>query len=134
MAAHTSGTSAGHLKPTDQTPATHQNPNTYPVFKGLGRKATFMGIPTTLMLGTFAVVAIIAMTAGLAWWGLLFVVMPALAIATRDDDKALDVLWLEIKTRRLNRNQHFWQGSSYALQGYHRDRPWRRLISRRNPS
>ncbi|WP_370635919.1 VirB3 family type IV secretion system protein [Paralcaligenes sp. KSB-10] len=39
--------------------------NSYPVFKGLGRKATFMGIPTTLLLGAFACVAIIAMMAGL---------------------------------------------------------------------
>ncbi|CAM5219953.1 hypothetical protein CDEF62S_00530 [Castellaniella defragrans] len=129
MAAHTNRTPAGHPESTGQTPATHQNPNTYPVFKGLGRKATFMGIPTTLLLGAFAVVAIIAMTAGLAWWGLLFVVMPALAIVTRDDDKALDILWLEIKTRRTNRQQRFWHSSSYAPQGYHRDRPWRRLIS-----
>jgi len=102
--------------------------NTYPVFKGLGRKATFMGIPTALLLGAFVCVAIIAMTAGLAWWGLLFVVMPTLAILTRDDDKALDVLWLEIKTRRSNPNKRFWHGSSYTLQGYHRRRPWRALI------
>ena len=90
------------------------NDHSYPVFKGLGRKATFMGIPTRLLLGAFAVVAMIAMTAGLAWWGLLFVVMPTLAILTRDDDKALDVLWLEFKTRKRNRNQRFWKGSSYA--------------------
>lgn len=102
--------------------------NTYPVFKGLGRKATFMGVPTKLLLGAFTCVAIIAMTVGLAWWGLLFVVMPTLAILTRDDDKALDVLWLEIKTRRCNPNKRFWRGSSYALQGYHRRRPWRSLI------
>lgn len=102
--------------------------NTYPVFRGLGRKATFMGVPTKLLLGAFTCVAIVAMTAGLAWWGLLFVVIPTLAILTRDDDKALDVLWLELKTRRRNRNQRFWQGSSYALQGYHRRRPWRALI------
>ena len=131
MATHTVGTRLGHQDATDQTPAAHQNCNTYPVFKGLGRKATFMGIPTTLMLGAFSIVAIIAMTAGLAWWGLLFVVMPTLAIVTRDDDKALDILWLEIKTRRTNRQQRFWRGSSYALQDYHRDRPWRRIISRR---
>jgi len=129
MAAHT--TSTAHHDHTGQTPTTHQNPHTYPVFKGLGRKATFMGIPTTLLLGAFAVVAIIAMTAGLAWWGLLFVVMPALAIVTRDDDKALDILWLEIKTRRTNRQQRFWRGSSYAPQGYHRDRPWRHFSSKR---
>lgn len=132
MTAHTSDTRPAHQGSTTQTPATHQNPNTYLVFKGLGRKATFMGIPTTLMLGAFVCIAVIAMTAGLAWWGLLFVVMPALTIVTRDDDKALDVLWLEIKTRRMNRNQRFWHGSSYATQGYHRDRPWRSLIHRRN--
>lgn len=132
MATHTPSTRPGHQDSTTQTPAIHQNPNTYPVFKGLGRKATFMGVPTTLMLGAFVCVAVIAMTAGLAWWGLLFVVMPALAIATRNDDKALDVLWLELKTRRTNRNQRFWRGSSYAIQDYHRDRPWRNLIHRRN--
>ena len=104
------------------------NDHSYPVFKGLGRKATFMVIPTRLLLGAFAVVAMIAMSAGLAWWGLLFVVMPTLAILTRDDDKALDVLWLEFKTRKRNRNQRFWKGSSYALHGYHRRRPWRALI------
>src|SRR3546814_4278306 len=102
--------------------------NPYPVFRGLGRKATFMGVPTKLLLGAFTGVAMIAMTAGLACWGLLFVVIPMLAILTRDDDKALDVLWLELKTRRRNRNQRFWQGSSYAVQGYHRRRPWRALI------
>lgn len=131
MATHTSRTRPVHHNPTSQTPDSHTDPTTYPVFKGLGRKATFMGIPTTLMLGAFAVVAIIAMTAGLVWWGLLFVVMPTLAIITRNDDKALDILWLEIKTRRTNRRKRFWRGSSYALQGYHRERPWRRLISQR---
>ena len=129
MATHTSRIRAAHHDPTSQTPESHPDPTTYPVFKGLGRKATFMGIPSTLLLGAFAVVAIIAMTAGLAWWSLLFVVMPALAIITRDDDKALDILWLEIKTRRTNRHQRFWRGSSYAPQGYHRDRPWHRFIS-----
>ena len=113
---------------TSHTPAEHHDPNTYPVFKGLGRKATFMGVPTKLLLGAFACIAIIAMTAGLAWWGLLFVVMPALAILTREDDKAVDVLMLELKTRRRNRNKRFWQGSSYALQSYHQRRPWRALI------
>src|SRR3546814_14775676 len=83
---------------------------------------------TTLFRSAFTCVAIVAMTAGLAWWGLLFIVIPTLAILTRDDDKALDVLWLELKTRRRNRNQRFWRGSSYALQGYHRRRPWRALI------
>ncbi|WP_417276816.1 type IV secretion system protein VirB3 [Castellaniella sp.] len=129
MATHTSRTRSAHHDSTGQTPDSHRDPTTYLVFKGLGRKATFMGIPTTLLLGAFAVVAIIAMTAGLAWWGLLFVVMPALAIITRDDDKSLDILWLEIKTRRTNRQQRFWRGSSYAPQGYHHDRPWRRFIS-----
>src|SRR5690606_6995271 len=130
MATRTSCTRATRTGHTDQSPD-HQPPNTYPVFKGLGRKATFMGIPTTLMLGAFACVAIIAMTAGLVWWGLLLVVMPTLAMLTRDDDKAIDILWLELKTRRTNRQQRFWRGSSYAPQGYHRNRPWRRLLSRR---
>jgi|SRR5690606_6810458 len=126
MAANT--TRPATQRHTTPPPSGHQNPNTYPVFKGLGRKATFMGIPTTLLLGAFACIAIIAMTAGLAWWGLLFVVMPTLAILTREDDKAMDVLRLELRTRRRNRNKRFWQGSSYALQSYHRRRPWRTLI------
>jgi len=125
MAANT--TRPATQRHTTHPPSGHQNPNTYPVFKGLGRKATFMGIPTTLLLGAFACIAIIAMTAGLAWWGLLFVVMPTLAILTREDDKAMDVLRLELRTRRRNRNKRFWQGSSYALQSYHRRRPWRTL-------
>src|SRR3546814_4707104 len=60
---------------------------------------------TTLFRSAFTCVAIVAMTAGLAWWGLLFIVIPTLAILTRDDDKALDVLWLELKTRRRNRSE-----------------------------
>lgn len=107
--------------------------HTYPVFKGLGRKPTFMGVPTTLLLAAFAAVAVVAMTAGLAWWGLLLVVVPTIKIVTRDDDKAFDVLWLEFKTRIRNRNKRFWAGSSYAPTGYDTRRPWVRLIERKSP-
>lgn len=103
--------------------------NSYPVFKGLGRKPTFMGLPTNLLLGTFICVAFIAMTIGLIWWLLLVVMLPVIAIMTREDEKAFDVLWLELKTRTRNRNKAFWQGSSYAPSGYDTGRPWRRLIN-----
>lgn len=106
--------------------------NTYPVFKGLGRKPTFLGVPTTLLLAAFSVVAMIAMTVGLAWWGLLLIVIPTIKIVTRDDDKAFDVLWLEFKTRARNRNKRFWAGSSYAPIGYDTRRPWVRLIERKS--
>jgi len=96
----------------------------YPVFKGLGRKPTFLGVPTTLLFGSFLTVAFIAMLAGLAWWGLLLVVLPTIAILTRHDDKAFDVLWLELQTRARNRNKSFWNGSSYAPSGYSKKRPW----------
>ena len=62
---------------------------TYPVFKGLGRKPTFFGVPTTLLFGAFMLVAVITMLAGLAWWGLLLVILPTIAIVTRHDDKLL---------------------------------------------
>ena len=99
-------------------------PAGYPFFKGLGRKPTFLGVPTTLLFGAFLAVAFIAMLAGLAWWGLLLVVMPTIAILTRHDDKAFDVLWLEIQTRTRNRNKAFWNGSSYAPSSYPSRRPW----------
>lgn len=114
-----------------ENPAAPNTSATYPVFKGLGRKPTFMGIPTTLFLGAFICVAIIAMFAGLAWWGLLVIVLPTIAMMTREDDKAFDVLFLEFKTRKKNRNKKFWNGSSYAPSSYHRYRPWRDLINRR---
>lgn len=101
----------------------------YPVFKGLGRKPTFLGVPTTLLFGTFLTVAFIAMLAGLAWWGLLIVALPTIAVLTRHDDKAFDVLWLEIQTRTRNRNKTFWNGSSYAPNSYPSRRPWIRDIS-----
>ena len=107
-------------------------PDSYPVFKGLGRKPTFMGVPTTLLLASVAVVAMIAMTVGLAWWGLLLVVIPTIKIVTRDDDKAFDVLLLEFKTRALNLGKRFWAGSSYAPTGYDTRRPWVRLLERKN--
>ena len=106
-----------------------QESNSYPVFKGLGRKPTFMGVPTTLLLGAFICVAVIAMTFGLIWWSLLVVVMPVIAIMTRDDEKAFDVLWLELKTRSRNRNKAFWNGSSYAPSGYDKRRPWRKIVN-----
>ena len=106
-----------------------QESNSYPVFKGLGRKPTFMGVPTTLLLGAFIVVAFIAMTIGLIWWLLLVVVLPVIAIITREDDKAFDVLWLELKTRSRNRNKAFWNGSSYAPSGYDKRRPWRNFVN-----
>lgn len=101
----------------------------YPVFKGLGRKPTFLGVPTTLLFGTFLTVAFIAMLAGLAWWGLLVVALPTIAVLTRHDEKAFDVLWLEIQTRTRNRNKMFWNGSSYAPSSYPSRRPWIRHIS-----
>lgn len=104
---------------------TESNSSTgYPVFKGLGRKPTFLGVPTTVLFGAFLTVAFIAMLAGLAWWGLLLVVLPTIAVLTRHDDKALDVLWLELKTRTRNHNKAFWNGSSYAPTGYPSHRPW----------
>ncbi|EJC62019.1 type IV secretion system protein VirB3 [Alcaligenes faecalis subsp. faecalis NCIB 8687] len=99
-------------------------PTAYPVFKGLGRKPTFLGVPTTLLFSAFLAVAFIAMLAGLAWWGLLVVVLPTIAVLTRHDDKAFDVLWLELKTRTRNRNKAFWNGSSYAPSAYPPQRPW----------
>jgi len=101
-----------------------QTSSGYPVFKGLGRKPTFLGVPTTLLFGAFLAVALIAMLAGLAWWGLLIVVLPTIAVLTRHDDKAFDVLWLELQTRTRNRNKTFWNGSSYAPSGYSSRRPW----------
>lgn len=86
----------------------------HPVFKGLGRKPTFMGIPTTWFLCTVSVVAFMAMLFGLIWWTALLVVLPTMAIITKTDDRAFDVWILELKTRGRNRNKAFWGGSSYA--------------------
>jgi len=101
----------------------------YPVFKGLGRKPTFLGVPTTLLFSAFLAVAFTAMLAGLVWWGLLLVVLPTIALLTRHDDKAFDVLWLELQTRTRNGNKSFWNGSSYAPSAYRAKRPWIRRMN-----
>lgn len=120
-----------NMNMTSDTATDKPASTTYPVFKGLGRKPTFFGVPTTLLFGAFMLVAVITMLAGLAWWGLLFIILPTIAIVTRHDDKAFDVLWLEAKTRARNRNKRFWNGSSYSPLTYHRRRPWHTLINRR---
>ncbi|NYT79547.1 VirB3 family type IV secretion system protein [Alcaligenaceae bacterium] len=105
----------------------HTTPYHHPVFKGLGRKATFMGVPTMLFLGTLGGVAFTAMIFGLIWWAALFVLLPTIALITRSDDKAFDIWALEIRTRLRNRNKRFWNGSSYAPISYSSRRPWRKL-------
>lgn len=92
----------------------HTSAYHYPVFKGLGRKPTFMGIPTTWFLCTVSAVAFFAMLFGLIWWATLLVVLPVMAVITKTDDRAFDVWILELKTRGRNRNKTFWGGSSYA--------------------
>src|SRR5690625_5939165 len=66
----------------------------YPVFKGLGRKPTFMGIPTVWFLGAVSAVAFLSMLFGLYWWASLLVLLPTMAIITKTDE--------DRKSTRLN--------------------------------
>ena len=102
-----------------------KNPYHYPVFKGLGRKATYMGIPTVWFIGTIMLVGFSAMLFGLWIWLLLFVLLPVMAIVTKTDDRAFDIWGLELTTRARNRNKKHWNGSSYSPLSYPRQRPWR---------
>lgn len=104
-----------------------KTPHHYPVFKGLGRKPTYFGIPTVWFLGTFMAVAMAAMLFGLILWGSLIVILPVLAIITKTDDRALDVWILELKTRWRNKNKSFWNGSSYTPLNHPKRRPWRKF-------
>jgi len=97
----------------------------YPVFKGLGRKPTFLGIPTVWFLSSVSCVAFVAMIFGLLWWASLLVLLPTMAIITKTDDRAFDIWLLELKTRTTNRNKTFWGGSSYAPMSYPKRRTWR---------
>lgn len=101
------------------------SPYHYPVFLGLGRKPTFMGIPTVWFVTTIMIVGSTAMIFGLWLWLSLFVLLPAMAIITRTDDKAFDIWALELKTRVRNRNKKWWNGSSYSPISYPR-RPWQK--------
>lgn len=101
-------------------------PYHYPVFNGLSRKATFMGVPTMIFLGTLAGVAISAMFIGLYMWVAVFILIPLFAAITKSDDKAFQIWWLELKTRFKNGNKKFWNGSSYAPTSYSSRRPWRK--------
>jgi len=94
----------------------------YPVFRGLGRKPTFMGIPTIWFLGAVSTVAFLSMLFGLYWWASLFVVLPTMAIITKTDDRAFDIWILELQTRTRNKNKAFWGGSSYTPNGQRKRR------------
>ncbi|EKU31454.1 VirB3 family type IV secretion system protein [Alcaligenes nematophilus] len=104
---------------------TELKPFHYLVFNGLGRKPTFMGVPTMVFLGTLSSVAILAMFIGLYMWATLIFVIPWLAWITKSDDKAFEIWGLELKTRFKNRNKSFWNGSSYAPTSFSARRPWR---------
>src|SRR5699024_12133150 len=86
----------------------------YPVFKGLGRKPTFMGIPTIWFLGAVSTVAFLSMRFVLYWWASLFVVLPTMAIITKTDDRGFDILILELQTRTRNKNKACCCGSCYT--------------------
>lgn len=101
-------------------------PYHYPVFNGLGRKATFMGVPTVIFLGTLACTALLAMLISLYLWIAPFILIPLFAAITKTDDRAFEVWWLELKTRIHNGNKRFWHGSSYSPTSYSSRRPWRK--------
>lgn len=103
---------------------TKTKPYHYPVFLGLGRKATYMGIPTVWFIGTIMIVGFSAMLFGLWLWGSLLFLLPTMAFITKSDDKAFDILALELTTRFRNKNKKLWNGSSYSPLSYPR-RPWR---------
>lgn len=105
-----------------QTKAHH-----HPTFKGAGRVPTKLGIPTLILVGTVMAVAITAMVAGLVWWLSLLIILPIFAAITRHDDRAFHILALGIRTRFLNRNKRFWNGSSYTPLTYPKRRRWRTL-------
>lgn len=98
----------------------------HPTFKGAGRVPTKFGIPTVILVGTVMAVAITAMVAGLIWWFSLLIILPIFSAITRHDDRAFHILGLGLRTRFLNRNKGFWNGSSYSPLTYPQRRTWRK--------
>ena len=111
-------------QPQEQ-PGARRTPFHHLVFRGASRSPTLLGIPTIVCFGTFMAVAMTAMLFGLAMWLSLIVIYPILLGITSRDENAFRILWLEAKTRLINRNKAFWLGSSYAPTSYSRRRPWR---------
>lgn len=101
------------------------HPFHHPVFKGASRVPTVFGIPTVIFAGSVLVVAQLAMVFGLVWWLSLAAILPLFAAITRHDDRAFHILWIGIKTRYLNRNKSFWNGSSYTPSTYPKSRTWK---------
>lgn len=102
----------------------------FPVFKGLGRKPTFLGIPTVWFLSVVSAVAFLAMLFGLWLWLSLFIILPIMAAISKTDDRAFEIWILEIKTRMRNKGKNFWGGSSYSPNIHSKKRPWVKWIRR----
>jgi len=95
----------------------------FPLYKGATRAAVVLGVPLLPLVLTAVGVAVLALSAGPAWWGLLLPAWLLLAQVTRADDRAFRILGLWARTRLANRLRlllragrgEFWGASSYAL-------------------
>jgi len=95
----------------------------FPLYKGATRAAVVLGVPLLPLVAMVVGVAVLALSAGPAWWGLLLPAWLLMAQVTRSDDRAFRILGLWARTRLANRlrlmaragRDEFWGASSYAL-------------------
>ncbi len=103
----------------------------FPLYKGATRQAVYLGVPLAPLIGMVMGVAILSLTLGLWWWGLLVPLWVLMAQLTRTDDRAFRILRLWLETKWLNRWRlrlgagpgDFWGASSYGL-GEGKRRVW----------
>ncbi|SAI73177.1 type IV secretion system protein VirB3 [Bordetella ansorpii] len=106
----------GHTDPAKSESA-------FPVFKGATRVPTIAGgVPTRPFIALVMVSAGLGMLSIYAW-ALIPALYPLMAIIAREDDRAFRIIELWLRTKAMNRNQRFWNGSTYTLLAYPR-RPW----------
>lgn len=92
----------------------HEQPASYPVYKGLTRSATILGVPMVPLLVMTMAVAVVALTISIFWWALWPVLCFIMAQITKYDDQAFRIIGLWIDTKVLNGNKKFWGASTYS--------------------
>lgn len=91
----------------------------YPLFKGMTRVATFLGVPIVpLVLGVAAVAFVAMWSRNLLIFILVVPVWGVMWAVTSTDDKKFRLLGLWFETTFSNKHKAFWNASTYSRTAY----------------
>ena len=96
------------------------SPEAFPLFKGATRPPLVAGVPMMPLMMMLIFVAALTMIISLWWWFLALPLWFIMVQITKYDDRAFRIWFLWFDTKFRNRNQSFWEASTYSKDDYRR--------------